>query len=170
MPFSIQAFASNWRRHRHSRYAMPVPQLAEPGDTQTPPPPPPAQPAQPLNPALIRKSMALITASPQQVAGDFYGYLFAGWPGLRAMFPPQMNEQNERLFGALTRITELLHDTEALAGYLHQLGADHCKYGVEPEHYTAVGQALLRTLRRHVPAWTEDEEDAWAAAYGTWRC
>jgi NAD(P)H-flavin reductase/hemoglobin-like flavoprotein len=149
---------------------MPARRTAKPEAAGAPPalpplPPPPARPAGPLNPALIRKSLALITAGPQQVAGDFYGYLFAYNPGLRDMFPPQMNEQNERLFGALVRIVELLDDAKVLGEYLGQLGADHRKYGIEPEHYAAVGQALLRTLRRHVPAWTEDEEEAWSAAY-----
>jgi NAD(P)H-flavin reductase/hemoglobin-like flavoprotein len=112
-------------------------------------------------------SMALIPATPQKVAGDFYGYLFAANPRLRAMFPPQMNDQNERLFGALVRITELLDDAGQLTGYLTQLGADHRKYDVQPEHYDAVGQALLRTLRRHVPGWGQDQEDAWTAAFRT---
>jgi NAD(P)H-flavin reductase/hemoglobin-like flavoprotein len=155
---------------------MPAARTAKPEAAGAPPPlppspsppalpPPPARTAGPLNPALIRKSLALITAGPQRVAGDFYGYLFAFNPGLRDMFPPQMNEQNERLFGALVRIAELLDDAKVLGEYLGQLGADHRKYGVEPEHYAAVGQALLRTLRRHVPAWTQDEEEAWSAAY-----
>src|SRR5450755_896236 len=176
MPFSRQTFASSKNWLRRPRHAMPAARTAKPEAAGAPPPlppspsppalpPPPARTAGPLNPALIRKSLALITAGPQRVAGDFYGYLFAFNPGLRDMFPPQMNEQNERLFGALVRIAELLDDAKVLGEYLGQLGADHRKYGVEPEHYAAVGQALLRTLRRHVPAWTQDEEEAWSAAY-----
>lgn len=122
---------------------------------------------EPLNPPLIRKSMKLLDAGPEQCSSDFYGYLFAAWPALRSMFPPQMSHQNERLWGALVRIVEMLEDPDGLADYLAQLGRDHLKYGVQPEHYAAVGQALLRTLRRHVPAWTDDEEAAWTAAYDT---
>jgi NAD(P)H-flavin reductase/hemoglobin-like flavoprotein len=109
--------------------------------------------------------MAGMTSSPQKVAGDFYGYLFTAAPRLRNMFPPQMKHQNDRLFAALVKITELLDAPDALGAYLAQLGADHRKYGVLPEHYQPVGQALIRTLRRHCPGWGRQEEAAWRAAY-----
>jgi NAD(P)H-flavin reductase len=120
-----------------------------------------------LNPEVIRQSVAGLDAGPQRCAGDFYGYLFAGHPRLRGMFPPQMDGQNERLFAALCRIAELIDQPTALAQYLAQLGADHRKYGVEPEHYAAVGDALLRALRKHSPWWTDEHEESWATAYNT---
>jgi NAD(P)H-flavin reductase/hemoglobin-like flavoprotein len=106
-----------------------------------------------------------MTAGPTLCAGDFYGYLFAACPHLREMFPPQMTVQNERLFAALLKMVSLLDRPDALARYLGQLGADHRKYGVRPEHYAPVGEALLRTLRRHCPAWGPAAEEAWATAY-----
>jgi NAD(P)H-flavin reductase len=101
----------------------------------------------------------------QLCAGDFYGYLFTGDGRLREMFPPSMSSQNDRLFSALLRIVGLLDQPDRLARYLTQLGADHRKYGVEPGHYAPVGDALLRTLRRHCPSWDEECEEAWSAAY-----
>jgi NAD(P)H-flavin reductase/hemoglobin-like flavoprotein len=106
-----------------------------------------------------------MTAGPTLCAGDFYGYLFAACPHLRDMFPPQMTVQNERLFAALLKMVELLDRPDALARYLARLGADHRKYGVRPEHYAPVGDALLRTLRRHCPNWGEAAEEAWQNAY-----
>jgi NAD(P)H-flavin reductase/hemoglobin-like flavoprotein len=117
-----------------------------------------------LNPLAVRASLEQVTASPQVCAGDFYGYLFAARPGLRDMFPPQMDTQNERLFGALVRITRLLDRPDALAQYLVQLGADHRKYGVRSEHYPMVADALIRALRRHSPAWSDAAEGGWQAA------
>src|SRR5512142_1660995 len=107
---------------------------------QLPRPPSPYRPVpvRELNAPLVRKSMALISGSPAECARDFYSFLFSASPALRSMFPPQMSHQNERLFAALVRIVELLEDQDGLAAYLAQLGADHRKYGVEPEHYTAV--------------------------------
>jgi NAD(P)H-flavin reductase/hemoglobin-like flavoprotein len=125
-----------------------------------PPPPPPA-----LNPLAVRQSMEGMTAGPTLCAGDFYGYLFAACPHLREMFPPQMTVQNERLFAALLKMVSLLDTPDQLARYLARLGADHRKYGVRPEHYAPVGDALLRTLRRHCPAWGPAAEAAWQAAY-----
>jgi NAD(P)H-flavin reductase/hemoglobin-like flavoprotein len=131
------------------------------------PPPLPlrVQAPPPVDTAVIRISIASVAADAQRCAGDFYGYLFAANPQLREMFPPVMGRQNERLFRALLKIAELLGTPDRLAAYLTQLGADHRKYGVRPEHYAMVGDALIRTLRRHSPAWDDRAEAAWLAAY-----
>ena len=36
---------------------------------------------------------------------------------------------------------------------------------MQPEHYAPVGEALIRALRRHCPAWDEEAEAAWTTAY-----
>jgi NAD(P)H-flavin reductase/hemoglobin-like flavoprotein len=122
-------------------------------------------PAPMMNPVAVRRSLDGLKADAQTCAGDFYGYLFTGCPHLREMFPASMTLQNERLFGALLKIVALLETPDALGRYLAQLGADHRKYGVKPEHYAPVGDALLRTLRRHCPDWDDEAEAAWSAAY-----
>lgn len=119
----------------------------------------------PVDVAAIRLSLDSLHASPQKCAGDFYGYLFSSNPALREMFPPVMCRQNERLFAALLKIGSLVGSPDLLAVYASQLGSDHRKYGVTEEHYAAVGDALLRTLRRHCEAWGDRAEAAWAAAY-----
>jgi NAD(P)H-flavin reductase/hemoglobin-like flavoprotein len=126
---------------------------------------PDVRPPPPLNPLAVRQSLEGMTAGPKECAGDFYGYLFTACPHLRNMFPAQMTVQNERLFAALMKMVELLDRPDALARYLTRLGSDHRKYGVAPEHYALVGDALLRTLRRHCPNWGEAAEEAWATAY-----
>lgn len=117
------------------------------------------------DPEVLQRSLANIGGGPQRCAGDFYGYLFAANPQLRDMFPPQMGMQNERLFAALARIAETIGRPDHLARYLAQLGAEHLKYGVDPEHYALVGQALIRALRRNSFSWTEETEAAWLSAY-----
>jgi NAD(P)H-flavin reductase/hemoglobin-like flavoprotein len=149
-------------------FGVPAGQLSPPelaAEPQAPPRPPPAAPA--LDPLTVRQSLEGMTAGAKECAGDFYGYLFTVCPHLREMFPPQMNMQNERLFAALLKIAALIDQPDALGRYLGQLGADHRKYGVKPEHYAPVGDALLRTLRRHCPDWGEKQEEAWASAYAT---
>lgn len=140
-------------------------QVQEELPDEEPPPPKRVIPAEPLNAPLVRKSMKLLDVDSAQLAASFYSKLFAGWPQLRSMFPAQMTHQNDRLFAALIRIVELLETPDSLAEYLTQLGRDHLKYGVQPEHYDVVGYALLRTLREHVQAWSDDDEQAWNAAY-----
>src|SRR5262245_30106170 len=119
-----------------------------------------------LNPRLVKESFSLIEPVADQAAVYFYGRLFAESPHLRGMFPPAMDVQRDRLFRALTRIVWMLDSPDGLSTYLGQLGRDHRKYGVVAEHYTAVGNALVATIRRFAAeVWTNEVEAAWVAAY-----
>lgn len=142
---------------------------AQPPRPGAAPPPPaprlPLPPPPPLDIWAIRHSLESVKAAGTQVASDFYGYLFTACPHVRGMFPAVMNTQNERLFTAIVKITQLLDRPDTLGRYLIQLGADHRKYGVQPEHYAPVGDALIRTLRRHCETWDDRAEAAWMAAY-----
>ena len=116
--------------------------------------------------ASVQETFAIVGAAGDEAAAYFYGWLFAGHPELRALFPIAMNEQRDRLFRALGRIVRSLSTPEELAAYLTQLGRDHRKYSVEPEMYDAVGDALMATLRAYAgPAFTPAAQEAWAEAY-----
>src|SRR5437868_14270708 len=120
-----------------------------------------------FNPRLVKESFAVIEPVAGKAAAYFYGRLFAENPHLRGMFPPAMDHQRDRLFGALTRVVWSLDSPDSLASYLGQLGRDHRKYGVAGDHYTAVGNALLATVRRFAAdVWTPEIEAAWVTAYG----
>ncbi|GAA0394565.1 FAD-binding oxidoreductase [Microbispora corallina] len=120
-----------------------------------------------LNPRLVKESFALVEPVAGKAAAYFYGRLFSESPQLRGMFPPAMEVQRDRLFGALTRIVWMLDSPGGLAHYLAQLGRDHRKYGVVAEHYKAVGNALVATVRHFAAEiWNEEIEAAWVAAYG----
>ncbi|MFE3450094.1 globin domain-containing protein [Nonomuraea sp. NPDC059194] len=119
-----------------------------------------------LNPRLVKESFSVIEPVAAKAAAYFYGRLFAENPHLRGMFPPAMDVQRDRLFSALTRIVWSLDSPDSLASYLGQLGRDHRKYGVLADHYTAVGNALLATVKRFAAdIWTAEIEAAWVAAY-----
>ncbi|RVX40626.1 NAD(P)H-flavin reductase [Nonomuraea polychroma] len=119
-----------------------------------------------LNPRLVKESFSVVEPHADRATAYFYGRLFAENPHLRAMFPPAMDVQRDRLFSALTRIVWSLDSPDSLAAFLGQLGRDHRKYGVIAEHYTAVGNALLATIRRFAAdIWDKEIEAAWVAAY-----
>lgn len=121
-----------------------------------------------LNPRIIKESFALIEPRSEEISAYFYGRLFAENPSLRSFFPPAMDRQRERLFQALRRIASSLDSPDTLTGFLSRLGRDHRKFGVAPEHYDAMGRALLATLRKFAAdAWTAEMESAWRAAYTT---
>jgi hemoglobin-like flavoprotein len=74
--------------------------------------------------------------------------LFVENPELRAKFPLAMDTQRDRLVSALLAITQHIDRPEILVPYLEQLAADHRKFDVKPEHFDAVGRALIAAVRR----------------------
>jgi NAD(P)H-flavin reductase/hemoglobin-like flavoprotein len=121
-----------------------------------------------LNPRIIKESFALFEPRAEEISTYFYGRLFAENPRLRAFFPPAMDRQRERLFQALRKIVWSLDSPDTLSTFLSRLGRDHRKFGVEREHYDAMGRALLATLRKFGgDAWTAEMESAWRTAYTT---
>ncbi|MDH6119916.1 NAD(P)H-flavin reductase/hemoglobin-like flavoprotein [Kitasatospora sp. GAS204A] len=119
------------------------------------------------NLTLIRESFALVQQHADKLTGHFYATLFLHHPEARALFPPAMDLQRDRLFRALAGAVRMLDRPAELTTFLQQLGRDHRKYGVQSAHYDAVGAALLSTLRRFAgEAWTPAHEQAWTEAYG----
>ncbi|MFI6319245.1 FAD-binding oxidoreductase [Nonomuraea sp. NPDC050556] len=116
----------------------------------------------PIDAELVRKSFALVEPYVEGATAYFYGLLFAENPQLRELFPLVMDVQRDRLFLGLAHVAA--HPEPS--ALLEQLGRDHRKYGVQPEHYTAVGRALLATVRRFAAtSWDDAIEAAWVAAY-----
>ncbi|HTA07432.1 MAG TPA: globin domain-containing protein, partial [Streptosporangiaceae bacterium] len=114
----------------------------------------------------IRDTFAHVVNAGDEAVGYFYAWLFLRRPELRELFPPAMDEQRDRLFRALGRIVETLSTPEEMARYLSQLGRDHRKYGVSPDMYDAVGEALIATLRAFAAsAFTSEAEEAWTQTF-----
>jgi len=62
---------------------------------------------------------------------------------------------------------ENLQRPEILFPALKELGRRHAGYGTKPEHYSAVGAALLDTFAIYLGgAWTPEVKQAWVEAYG----
>jgi len=119
-----------------------------------------------LNPRLLKESFAELEPVADQALAYFYGRLFAERPDLRALFPPALDTQRDRLLRSLTRIVWGLDSIASLTGYLAALGRDHRKFGVVGEHYDAFGHALLATVRRYArDSWTAEVADAWSDVY-----
>ncbi|GAA1921321.1 FAD-binding oxidoreductase [Streptomyces sodiiphilus] len=115
---------------------------------------------------LIRRTLEEIEPISGQVTSYFYAMLFVQNPGMRDMFPAAMDAQRDRLFQALLTAADALDDTLALTEYLDGLGRGHRKYGTRPEHYPAVGEALMTALERYaVNSWGPEAEAAWVRAY-----
>lgn len=118
---------------------------------------------------LIKKSwLVLKDINPVVIADLFYSKLFSQNPGLRKMFPKNMEHQYNQLMDMLTTIIIRLDTINELKGDFAPLAKRHIGYGVKPAHYKLVGEALLWTLQKGIgKGWTTEVADAWAACYTT---
>ncbi|WP_147125274.1 globin domain-containing protein [Shimia ponticola] len=98
----------------------------------------------------------------------FYAELFRQAPKTRALFPEDMSGQFDKLADMLHLIVTQLGTSETFLSEVQALGTRHAHYGAKPEHFEAVGHALLHSLKEVVPGGlTAAEEEAWGAAYAT---
>jgi hemoglobin-like flavoprotein len=95
---------------------------------------------------LVRESFPDIREMAGPVALLFYGRLFALDPTLRPMFRQDIELQGRKLMDMLTAVVDNLDHFEGLAPTLRALGQKHAGYGVRPEHYETVAQALMWAL------------------------
>lgn len=119
-----------------------------------------------LDTAALKENFAAVGEHGDDVPLFFYSYLFYQHPETREMFPPGMTRQRDRLLAALGRIVADVDNLNELVPFLEELGRDHRKFGTLAEHYPAVGDALVTTLRYFSgDAWTDKLEADWTAAY-----
>jgi len=115
---------------------------------------------------LVQESFAKLVPIADQAASMFYERLFEIAPQVRAMFPPDMAEQQRKLMATLTIVVGGLSNLESILPAASSLATRHVAYGARPEHYPVVGAALLWTLEQGLGKdWNEEVADAWTAAY-----
>ena len=101
-----------------------------------------------------------------EVAEMFYDRLFDIAPDLRSLFRSDMTGQGMRFMRTLRVIVQNLDEPEALHPYLQRLAQGHAAYGVKPEHFHPMGQALIWTMRQALGEdFPEGADAAWEAAY-----
>ena len=114
----------------------------------------------------LGESWARVAAYGDQVPLRFYSRLFVAHPEMRDLFPLSMAAQRDRLVTALGYVVSQVGDLGRLTPFLLQLGREHRKFGTAPEHYAAVGEALIATLADFLDdGWTADLAGDWTQAY-----
>ncbi len=135
----------------------PIPELA---------PPRQAPPAVVEMVGHIRRTWQLARPYLPEITEDFYNLLFTLAPTTRDFFPASLQAEQGRTFRALVHVLHIVDRPDDLAPFLHELGRDYRKFDARPDHYEAVGTALLAALKRWLDdAWTPEVERAWAEAY-----
>ena len=104
---------------------------------------------------------------PRAFAETFYARLFELAPGVRSLFPADLQAQQEKFAQTLSTIVSFVDEPLVLLSGLRQLGARHNAYGALPTHYAVVGEALLHTLETcSGTGLTAAARQAWRRLYG----
>lgn len=116
--------------------------------------------------ALVRESWGKVEPIADDAAGLFYGRLFERRPDLRPLFKGNMQTQGRKLMQMIGFCVRSLDDPDTLIPQVRALGRRHRDYGVQPEHYDIVGEALLWTLGKGLgDGFTSEVEAAWTETY-----
>ena len=116
---------------------------------------------------LVKSSWAMVaTIDPVTVGGLFYNRLFEIAPQLKHMFRNPMPEQSKKLLAMINYVISKLNKLEDILDEVAKLARRHVSYGVKPDHYTIVGEALLWTLEKGLADnWNSEVKEAWVDCY-----
>ncbi|MEC9347450.1 MAG: globin family protein [Pseudomonadota bacterium] len=115
---------------------------------------------------MVQDSFKKVAPIADTAADIFYARLFEIAPQVRNLFPAEMTNQKKKLMQTLGVAVTNLHQVETIVPVVQDLGRRHVAYGVKPEHYDVVAQALLYTLEKGLgDAWTPDLKAAWTETY-----
>jgi hemoglobin-like flavoprotein len=115
---------------------------------------------------LVKQTFELVAPNAERVAQLFYERLFEIAPSLRGMFKGDLKDQGRKLMHMLTIAVHALDHVASIVPAVQALGKRHASYGVQPEHYAIVAEALLWTLDQGLgDTFTPEVEAAWTALY-----
>ena len=114
----------------------------------------------------LQRSFDLVEPIAETAASLFYARLFELDPSLRPLFKSDLISQGQKLMSTLKLVVTGLENPEKIIPAVRSLGKRHVEYGVQPQHYETVGDALLWTLEKGLgDAFTLDVENAWKKAF-----
>lgn len=117
--------------------------------------------------AHVQNTFKMVLPIKETAAKLFYDRLFALDPELRPMFKGDMAEQGRKLMTVLATAVGNLEKLDEILPTVQALGEQHAEFGVKPEHYNTVGEALIWTLEQGLTdSFTTEVKEAWVAVYG----
>jgi hemoglobin-like flavoprotein len=116
---------------------------------------------------MVKRSWHVFQSIDPELIGDvFYGKLFLSEPRLQHLFITSPEDQSRKLVEMLNLIVGRLDRLEELKNEIRSLAIRHVRYGVQPSHYQAVGEALLWTLQQGLGKdWDDEVREAWSCCY-----
>ncbi len=115
----------------------------------------------------VKSTWYMVAAMDQvTVGGLFYNRLFEIAPEVKHLFHNPIPEQSRKLLAMLNYVISKLDRLDEILESVAQLAERHVRYGVKPEYFTPVGEALLWTLEKGLgDHWNEEVKEAWTACY-----
>ena len=115
---------------------------------------------------IVRSDWEKVELMADAAATLLYDRLFALDPGIRLLFPPDLEEQKLKVIRMLGASIYGLSDPDVLIPILHLLGRKHFAFGVRERDYATLADALLWTLRMGLgEAFDGEHETAWKHVY-----
>ena len=115
----------------------------------------------------IQESFQKVAPISDTAAEVFYSRLFEIAPQVKPYFKGDMSEQGAKLMQTLGVVVNGLKDLDKIVPVAEDLARRHVAYGVKPEDYAPVGEALLFTLQTGLgDDFTPELHESWATAYG----
>ena len=122
-----------------------------------------------MNPTTIhnvQSTFDIIAPIADDAAALFYSKLFELDPSLKSMFNSDMAGQRKKLMQILGVAVSSLNNLEAIVPAVQDLGRRHVKYGVRPQHYNTVAEAILWMLAQTLgAAFTPAIKQSWTEVY-----
>jgi nitric oxide dioxygenase len=117
---------------------------------------------------LVKSSWDLAKPRESELGVMFYTRLFDIAPETKALFGDDVHSQAMRLMQAISVVINSLDNLDRIFPQIEQLAERHVDYGVKPEHYAIVGEALIWTLHKGFGEdFTDELKEAWLLAYTT---
>ena len=122
-----------------------------------------------MNPSTIndvQSTFNIIAPIADEAAALFYSKLFEIDPSLKPMFKGDMAAQGKKLMQILGVAVSSLNNLAAIVPAVQDLGRRHVKYGVRPQHYNTVAEAILWMLAQTLGAtFTPTIKQSWTEVY-----
>jgi hemoglobin-like flavoprotein len=117
---------------------------------------------------LIRKSFDAMWSMNRDIADLCYSRFFELAPDARALFPSDMERQRAKLMDMIAALVGALDQPTLFQSLVAHSGRQHTRFGVQPSHYAAMGEALTWSLEcKFGAAFTPELRASWNTLYAT---
>jgi hemoglobin-like flavoprotein len=115
---------------------------------------------------LVQTTFARLAVMPEVAGALFYDRLFAKNPSFRTLFKNNMRIQGVKLMTMLAMVVYNLSEPDQVSTAIRNLAIRHVEYGVEPDDYDALREALIWTLEQALGEdLTPAAREAWSVCY-----